>query len=57
MGLDAAGAARLNEQQLVLQTIGDLELNRRFLLARVAELEAQLALAQAAQPDEQKSDS
>jgi len=47
----------LNEQQLVLQTIGDLELNRRFLLARVAELEAQLALAQAAQPDEQKSDS
>lgn len=44
---------------LILQTVGDLELNRRFLLARVNELEAENALLKAnkeEEPDASRSD-
>ena len=45
----------MNEGDFILQTVGDLELQRRHLLMRVQELEQQLAVLNG-QPEKEEAD-
>lgn len=48
----------MNEQELILTTVGDLELQRRHLLFRISELEkenAELKAAQNGKVEEEKA--